>query len=475
MAMNHDGNTGGAAGKPVPFLYRVGRGAMRLALGFYFARIERFHPERVPAAGPVLFTSNHPNSVTDAFVVGTSVPRKVHFVATVQLFRWTPIRWLLTRCGVIPINRVKDDPRAMRSVFDTFEACYEVLEQGEAIGIFPEGITHDDPQLKTVKSGAARMALELEHRHEGHLGLSIVPVGLTFSAKDRYRSTALVNFGDPIHVADFLAGYPEKRHERIHELSQVIAERIQGLILHLPKLDNARIVAAVKNLYLERLRGGQAPDQAADLARIQAIAHAVEQVLAAEPERAVEFGRRLAHYQYMLARLRVTESEIAGMENRGRWMRQNAVWLLTALLGAPVAIYGWAHRLPPLAFIRWVSGRTAKQPADRTHISTTTLVVGALVFPLFYLGLVALVHLWFGWPISLWYALSLVPAGLLAHYYYVRLGRLVTGLRTGFLLLRAPGLAARLQARRAELISLIEQAHHNLKAADRTPAQTHSV
>ena len=144
--MNHHGNTGPSAGSSVPMLYRLGRGALRLALGFYFARIQRFHPERVPPAGPLLFTSNHPNSLTDAFVVGASVPRKVHFVATVQLFRWTPFRWVLTRCGVIPINRGKDDPKAMRTVFDTFEACFEVLERGEAIGIFPEGITHDDPQ-----------------------------------------------------------------------------------------------------------------------------------------------------------------------------------------------------------------------------------------------------------------------------------------------------------------------------------------
>src|SRR5208282_6658034 len=175
-------------------MYRAMRRLVRLALGFYFRRIERFHAERVPATGPVLFTSNHPNSLTDAFVIGASVPRKVNFVATVQLFRIPPLRWLLSQCGVIAINRVKDDPRAMRTVKDTFEACFRVLECGEAVGIFPEGITHDDPQLKAVKTGAARMALELEHRHSGQLGLLIVPVGLTFSAKEIYRSEALVHF-----------------------------------------------------------------------------------------------------------------------------------------------------------------------------------------------------------------------------------------------------------------------------------------
>jgi 1-acyl-sn-glycerol-3-phosphate acyltransferase len=98
-----------------------------------------------------LFASNHPNSLTDSLVIGASVPRKVNFVATVQLFSIKPLKWLLTRCGVIPINRLGDDPRAMRTVAETFEACYRVLERGEAVGIFPEAVTYDDSQLKETK------------------------------------------------------------------------------------------------------------------------------------------------------------------------------------------------------------------------------------------------------------------------------------------------------------------------------------
>src|SRR3989442_1099185 len=229
------------------------RGLIGLALGFYFRRIERFHAERVPMSRPVLFTSNHPNSLTDSFVIGASVPHKVNFVATVQLFRVKPLKWLLTRCGVIPINRIKDDPKAMRTVTDTFEACFRVLEAGEAIGIFPEGVTYDDSHLKEIKSGAARMALELEQRHQGKLGLQIVPVGLTFSAKEIYRSDALANFGEPIRVADFLAGYEERRKECIRNLTAEIERRIQSLILHIPELEHTRIVTAVQQLFPHRL------------------------------------------------------------------------------------------------------------------------------------------------------------------------------------------------------------------------------
>src|SRR2546425_12957623 len=208
-------------------MYHLMRWIIGLALGFYFRRIERFHAERVPMSGPVLFTSNHPNSLTDSFVIGASVPRKVNFVATVQLFRFKPAKWLLRQCGVIPINRVRDDPKAMRTVAETFEACFRVLERGEVVGIFPEGMTYDDSQLKEVKSGAARMALELEHRHGGTLGLQIVPVGLTFSAKEIYRSDALVNFGEPIRTADFVEGYSERRKDCIKRLTEEIERGVK--------------------------------------------------------------------------------------------------------------------------------------------------------------------------------------------------------------------------------------------------------
>src|SRR5205814_7251897 len=163
-------------------MYHAIRWLIRVALGFYFRRIQRFHSERAPIRGPILLASNHPNSLTDSFVIGTSLPRKVNFVATVQLFRFPPLKWLLTQCGVIPINRIKDDPKAMRTIGATFEACFRVLERGEAIGIFPEGITYEDSQLKDIKSGAARMALQFEDRHK--LQLRIVSIALTYSAKE---------------------------------------------------------------------------------------------------------------------------------------------------------------------------------------------------------------------------------------------------------------------------------------------------
>jgi len=156
----------------------------------YFRRIDCFGDERIPPVGPVLIVANHPGSITDALVIGRSVGRVVHFVATVSLFRSRPIAWLLSRCGVIPINRRQDDPSKMATVAQTFEACFTVLEAGGGVGLFPEGVSYDDARLREIKTGAARLSLGIEARHDGRLGLRVVPIGLTTPRRNDSAATS---------------------------------------------------------------------------------------------------------------------------------------------------------------------------------------------------------------------------------------------------------------------------------------------
>jgi 1-acyl-sn-glycerol-3-phosphate acyltransferase len=491
-------------------IYGIARSVLGLGLGFYFRRIERFHAERVPAVGPVLFTSNHPNSLTDSFVVGASVPRKVNFVATVQLFRFAPLKWFLTRCGVIPINRVKDDPRSMRTVADTFEACFRVLEAGEAVGIFPEGITYDDDQLKELKSGAARMALELEHRHGGKLGLKIVPVGLTYSAKEVYRSDVLANFGEPILAAHFLDGYKQRRKECIACLTAEIESRLKSLILHLPDLEHGRVIEGIKRLYFDRLRLGNTvvhepvSPRAEELLLTQRIIEVVEHVFEKEPERAEVFTTKLALYERGLKRLKLADEQIfpdhrepprpmgeahsnhehgargpgsqagrAGSQARrlhhyfsghGKSLAKSFGWTVLLVLGAPIALYGWAHRVIPYAVVRWAAQRFTEPAKRKAQASTATIAAGIVAFVLCFGVYILAFHNLFGWPASFWYALSLPMASLLAHYYLSELRRLWRCLRTTVVLLRAPGAARRLLILRQELIAEIESARGEIIA-----------
>jgi len=449
------------------------RSFIGLALGFYFRRIERFHAERVPASGPVLIVANHPCSLTDSFVVGYSVERPVSFMATVQLFRFAPLRWLLTQCGVIPVNRLKDDPKGMKSVFETFERCYAVMERGGAVALFPEGITHDDLQLKEVKTGAARMALELSHRHGGKLDLQIVPVGLNFAAKEHYRSDIFVNFGEPIRANDFLAAYDTQRKDCIARLTTEIETRIRSLIVHLPQLEHASLIASIKRLYLARLKVGQTEISAAqvkadELELTRKIAGVVDSVHRNQPVRAEGFKSKLARYERRQAQLQIPDDVVESGGRRRNLIGSSLGLSLLALLGLPVAVYGWLHRLIPFAVVRWSVKRFAAPHQHKAQISTAAIFAGIVAFGGFFGGCILVVNAIWGWPVSLWYGLSLPLTSLAAFYYVREIRRLARGLRTLWILTRSPFAARRLVVMRAELVREIETVHDELRSAGKT-------
>jgi hypothetical protein len=244
---------------------------------------------------------------------------------------------------------------------------------------------------------------------------------------------------------------------------------MQSLILHLPHLERQRVIEAVKRLYLERLRIGNtiipqpvAP-QAGELLLTQAVAEAVDYTFQAQPARATEFVTKLDRYERRLRRLRLSDDLLALFPEPRGLLRASLGWAALAVLTAPVALYGWAHRLIPSLVVSGIVKQTVRKPPDKTQISTASIVSGGVVFTLFYALCVLVFHRFFGWPAALWYALSLPVAGLAAVYYSRHLRRLSASLRAVIVSLRAPAATRKLVAARAELIELIEAGRRDLK------------
>src|SRR5262245_5284033 len=75
------------SGEAIDPFYRALRAIGRFWVWFFFKRVDVRHLERVPAHGPTLLCSNHPNNLIDSLVLGIAMPRKVHYMATAALFR----------------------------------------------------------------------------------------------------------------------------------------------------------------------------------------------------------------------------------------------------------------------------------------------------------------------------------------------------------------------------------------------------
>jgi 1-acyl-sn-glycerol-3-phosphate acyltransferase len=187
---------------------RLARWTARAAARFYYPNIEISDRDRIPASGPVLLAANHQNSLLDPVLVGLTARRPVRFLAKAPLFRLPVVGQLLHAFGMLPVHRQSDDPTQMHRNLETLAVAAEKLTAGDAVGIFPEGRSHDAPRLEAVKSGAARLALQAVRA--GAVHLRIVPVGLNYQRKEQFRSAVWIRVGEPIEVAAWLADRARK-------------------------------------------------------------------------------------------------------------------------------------------------------------------------------------------------------------------------------------------------------------------------
>src|SRR5947207_2414653 len=172
---------------------------LRVALRVYFRRIEVAGLENVPLDTPVIFVLNHPNALVDPAFLLCLAPRRVAFIAKAPLFRMPVIGSLVRALDSLPAYRRQDEGQDTSRNIETFTAARQLLARGITIGICPEGVSHDEPRLKPLKTGAARIALAAASSGAA-MDLKIVPVGLYYTEKTTFRSSALLYFAEGIPV-----------------------------------------------------------------------------------------------------------------------------------------------------------------------------------------------------------------------------------------------------------------------------------
>jgi glycerol-3-phosphate dehydrogenase (NAD(P)+) len=146
---------------PNPIVYWTVRALLQPFFRLYF-RLRRIGTEHIPSEGPVLLAANH-RSFSDPFMLGLCLRRPLRFVAKIELFDKGWKARLLLALGTIPIRRGESDEQAM-------ETARIILEQGGAVGIFPEGTRVRPGPLAEPKRGVGRLALET--------GAPVVPVAI---------------------------------------------------------------------------------------------------------------------------------------------------------------------------------------------------------------------------------------------------------------------------------------------------------
>jgi len=195
-----------------------------VALHWFYRDVSVIGSDQIPSDGPILIAMNHQNALVDAILALWVVPRQLRLTAKATLGDNIFGAMLMKIAGVIPLRRSSDDPASSDPIRNrhSFEAMIDEMRRGGAVLVFPEGKSHNDPEIAPLKTGLARAALRA--REAGVHNIRIVPIGITFENKAEPDTAVLALVGAPIEMDDWRGDNPR-------ELTEAVADRLRAIAL----------------------------------------------------------------------------------------------------------------------------------------------------------------------------------------------------------------------------------------------------
>jgi 1-acyl-sn-glycerol-3-phosphate acyltransferase len=189
-----------------------------------------YHPEvtgleYVPASGPVIIAGNHV-SFADEIFTPIAARRQVFYFAKAEYFTSEGIKGkamgaIFREMGQVPVART-DTKSAAASI----DVGVDLLREGHALGIYPEGTRSPDGRLYKFRTGVARLA--------ARSGAPVVPVGLVGTrevqppgSKRWHVSPLAVHFGPPLDYSGRTGD--ERSAKALRAITEEVREAIQSL------------------------------------------------------------------------------------------------------------------------------------------------------------------------------------------------------------------------------------------------------
>ncbi|KAF7306091.1 PlsC domain-containing protein [Mycena chlorophos] len=243
-----------------PWAYVFIRLLFRFVLKIFYGTIVVEGASNIPKTGqPCIVCANHSNSLTDALMLVTTIPPKqrnfIRLTAKATLFgKRTFTSWLIENAGTVPIAR-KKDYAAGETVdnTETMDRLKTAVEDGDAICLFPEGLSRYHPSVAPLKSGVARLISEVltRNRNNPSFEISLQNCSVTYMHREHFRSDVLVTFHPPLTFSP--KTHPELLEpvdfNDVRRLTAQMAEQITSGTFDSPSWDLTRVSKLAARMY----------------------------------------------------------------------------------------------------------------------------------------------------------------------------------------------------------------------------------
>ena len=200
--------------------YTIAHTAVNILWHIWF-RLEFRGKENVPKKGPFVFCSNHVSGLDPTIVCLGVPPRiKLRFIGKAELFENPFLRILFEKgLGCFPIERGSADMGAL-------DKAVNIVKDGGALAIFPEGTRSKDGYLQRFKSGMSLIVQQTK--------ADVLPCNITYLDGKKFRGRIIVNYG-PVIPFETL-GFSETQSPReLKSATRLIRSKVEELSLLPPK------------------------------------------------------------------------------------------------------------------------------------------------------------------------------------------------------------------------------------------------
>ncbi len=378
------------------FFYHFYKMLFGLGLLTYYKKITVSGLDKIPINKPIITTSNHPTGLMDVFLASHYIKREIKFTAAGALFKDKLQAAFLTSVGTIPVYRRKDSPGEQDKNVESFEHCFKELELGGAIGFYPEGTSHPEPWVNSIKTGAARVALQAEQRNDFKLNLLIIPIGINSPHPGKFRETVFVNIGDPIAVNKYQQVYQQDPIEAVNQLTAEIQQGMEACAFHIQDDAMMNIFETLKIVGINEIEIN-GPKIACKAEKIYNIIKIFQRKNEDKNDKESESSKRFNVISQELNNLKqhVQIQGIRGTPFQGtKTVLDLTASFFTLILVLPILIPSIVINILPFMLSKNLGKKLAGK--DLTLIPAGRLMLGTVIFLLFYLLIFSILSILIG-------------------------------------------------------------------------------
>ena len=372
--------------------------------------------ENIPKNKPIIFSPNHQNALSDPMAILLNSRYQPVWLARADIFKNKTAAAILRFLKIMPVYRLRDGKENLLKNDEIFSASVRVLENNFALGLFPEAAHSGKRQMLVHKKAVPRIVFMALEKAQNDLDIQIIPTGIYYSSYWKFNRNLIVNFGKPIKANEFLDEFKQNESAATLSLRQRILDEMQLVVLEIKSTRYYNDFETIREIYGKHYLKRQ--KQKYSILNLFKSDQKLVKKLDALEEKKPEITEKLVNEvnEYVL-KIRKLKIRSWLLEKSYRNLATIGLDNLILIAGLPVFLFGFIFNAIPFFLIDTF---TRKKIKDIAFWSTFFLVLGIILFPIFYLlEFFAVSWLIPGIWLKLAFIVALPFAGKLAFLWYI--------------------------------------------------------